>query len=314
MILENGHSTQYLKDYKDGLIPFGKKLGCDLDDYLTHKTGQFNIILGHDNVGKTYFIEWYFLALATIHDMTFTLFMDENYQGKVMRDLIQMYYGRKFCDLTHNEIRRGELKMENHFKFIDNSKRYTPDALINLFGESNTDNYLIDPFNALDTPMQYGSNYEVLNKLKMFTKNGKTIYVNAHPSSASGRRSAIYPDKHIWKGHVMPPLKSDIEGGKAFANKADDFIVCHRLTQHPDMWKFTMIEVVKVKDTDTGGKPTTLDAPILLDYNHGLGLKCGYTDVIKRPNQAKPVVDVEANFSGMKRNQNFDNANDNLPF
>jgi hypothetical protein len=229
-------------------------------------------------------MEWYFLALATNYGLTFTLFMDENYQGKVMRDLIQMYYGRNFMDLTHKEIRRGEIKMESYFKFVDNTRRYAPDELLNVFGSTNTDNYLIDPYNALDTPMGYASNYEVLNKLKMFTKNdNKTIYVNTHPSSASGRRSAIYPEKHDWRGHVMPPLKSDIEGGKAFANKADDFLVIHRLTQHPDMWKNTMCEVVKVKDTDTGGKPTSLDLPVLLDYNHGLGFRVNGIDVIKRP-------------------------------
>jgi hypothetical protein len=84
--------------------------------------------------------------------------------------------------------------------------------------------------------MSYSSNYDVLIDLKQFTKTGKSIYVNAHPSSASGRRSAIYPEKHDWSGHVMPPLKSDIEGGKAFANKADDFLVVHRLTQHTNLW------------------------------------------------------------------------------
>jgi len=119
MILENGHSTKYLNDYLDGKVPTGLKLGCDLDKHFVHKHGQFNIILGHDNVGKTYFMEWYFLSLVTNHDLKICLFMDENYQGKVMRDLIQMYAGKKFMDLTYKEVRRFEMKMEHHFKFID---------------------------------------------------------------------------------------------------------------------------------------------------------------------------------------------------
>jgi len=283
MILENGHSSQYLLDYKNGLIPKGLGLGIELDNHFVWKRGQFNIILGHDNVGKSYFILWYFLALATNHNLTFTLFMDENYHGKVMRDLIQMYMGKKFESLTDKEIRRGELKMESMFKFVDNTKRYTPDELIKIFEESDTDNYLIDPFNALKTDMGYSSNYDVLNKLKQFSKKGRTVFVNAHPSSASGRRQATYPEKHHWAGHVMAPLKSDIEGGKAFANKADDFLVIHRLTQHEEMWNLTMVEVVKIKDTDTGGKPTTLNLPLLLDYNSGFGMKSQSIDCIKRP-------------------------------
>lgn len=282
MILANGHSTQYLNDYLDGKIPTGLKLGCDLDDYYLHKQGQLNIILGHDNVGKTYFLEWYFLALATNHDLKFCLFMDENYQGKVMRDLIQMYAGKKFMELSYNEVRKYETILEQNFKFVDNTKRYTPDELLNIFDKAECDVHLIDPFNGLKTPMSYSSNYDVLNDLKHFTKEGKTIYINAHPSSASGRRSAVYPEKHGWAGHVMPPLKSDIEGGKAFANKADDFLVVHRLTQHPDLWNYTMVEVTKIKDTDTGGKPTMLNEPMMLDYNFGLGFVIRGKDVIKR--------------------------------
>lgn len=282
MILNNGHSTKYLNDYLEGKVPSGLKLGCDLDDFYVHKQGQLNIILGHDNVGKTYFLEWYFLALATNHDLKFCLFMDENFHGKVMRDLIQMYAGKKFMDLTYNEVRRYETILEQSFKFVDNTKRYTPDELLNIFDKAECDVHLIDPFNGLKTPMSYSSNYDVLNDLKHFTKEGKTIYINAHPSSASGRRSAVYPEKHGWAGHVMPPLKSDIEGGKAFANKADDFLIVHRLTQHPDLWNYTMVEVTKIKDTDTGGKPTMLNEPMMLDYNFGLGFVIRGKDVIKR--------------------------------
>lgn len=298
MILNNGHSTQYLNDYLDGKIPTGLKLGCDLDNFFVHKQGQLNLILGHDNVGKTYFLEWYFLALATNHNLKFCLFMDENYQGKVMRDLIQMYSGKKFMDLTYHEVRRYETILEDSFKFVDNTKRYSPDDLLNIFDKAECDVHLIDPFNGLKTPMTYSSNYDVLNELKHFTKSGKTIYINAHPSSASGRRSAVYPEKHGWNGHVMPPLKSDIEGGKAFANKADDFLVVHRLTQHPDLWNYTMVEVTKIKDTDTGGKPTMLNEPIMLDYNYGLGFKVAGKDVIKRlPLQSTQAIKPNNSFN-----------------
>jgi archaellum biogenesis ATPase FlaH len=306
MILQNGHSTQYLNDYLDGKIPTGLKIGCELDNHFVHKHGQLNIILGHDNVGKTYFMEWYFLALASNHNLKICLFMDENYHGKVMRDLIQMYAGKKFMDLTYKEVRRFEMKIENNFKFIDNKIRYTPDDLLSEFTKAECDVHLIDPFNGLNTPMSYGSNYEVLNNLKHFTKDGKSIYINAHPSSASGRRSAVYPIKHTFEGHVMPPLKSDIEGGKAFANKADDFLVIHRLTQHPNLWSNTMVEVVKVKDTDTGGRPTRLDEPILLDYNFGLGFTCNGKDVIKRNHDITPIIEPIKN--------NFNSFTNNLPF
>jgi hypothetical protein len=314
MILKDGHSTKYLEDYKNGLIPVGKGLGCQLDEYLLWKDSQLNLILGHDNVGKTYFIEWYFLANAVNNSLTSTIFMDENYHGKVMRDLVQIYTGKNFKDLHYKEIRKAEMTLQYYFKFVDNSRRYTPDQMMDVFNESNTDNYLIDPFNALQTEMTYSANYEMLNKFKMFTKTGKTMYINAHPSSASGRRNAIYPKGNQYAGHVMPPLKSDIEGGKAFPNKADDFIVVHRLPQHAEMWKYTMVEVVKVKDTDTGGKCTRLDVPVLLDYNFGLGFKINGIDPIQRPNmmpvqQQIEIQEIKEKENSIKVAQAFANVN-----
>lgn len=272
MILSNGHSTQYLNDYKDGLIQMGKGIGCKLDEHLLWKDSQLNIILGHDNVGKSYWILWYYLTLMKKHELTFTLFMDENYHGKIFRDLIQLYYGIHFKDLTYKQIRSAEAVLENFFKVVDNTRRYSPKELLEVFHGANTSTYLIDPFNGLKSNMNYSENYEVLNEFKMFTKTQKkTLYINAHPSSASGRRSAVYPDKHEWAGQVMPPLKSDIEGGKPFANKADDFIIIHRMLKNEAWRYYTMIEVDKIKDVDTGGKQTNINDPIMCYYNYGKG-------------------------------------------
>lgn len=294
MILNNGHSTQYLKDYRDGNIPFGLKLGCRLDEHLVYKHNQLNIFLGHDNVGKSYFQLWYFLALATNHDLKFCLFMDENSSGKVMRDLIQMYTAKKFMELTHKEIRRAEVKLENYFTFIDNTRRYEIKEVTDLFLKSGADCLLIDPFNALKTELTYSSNYEVLNELKLITKQSNySIFINAHPVSATGRLSATYPKEHEWNGQVRIPLKSDIEGGKAFANKADDFIIIHRLISHEQLWMFTLLEVAKIKDTDTGGKPTFYEKPLYLNYNFGKGFTIDGVDVIKRSEYFKIVEPLE---------------------
>ena len=282
MILPVGHSTEYLTDYKDGKIPMGKGLGCALDKHLLWKDSQLNVILGHDNVGKSYWILWYYLCLALKHNLTFTLFMDENYHGKIFRDLIQMYNGKNLKDQTYKEIKSAEIVLEQYFKIVNNTKRYTPNELMDIFVEANTSTYLIDPFNALKSSMSYAENYEVLNDFKLFTKTEKkTIYINAHPATASGRRLSMYPEKHHWKGHIMPPLKGDIEGGKPFGNKADDFIVIHRLIKHETMWNQTMVEVDKIKDTDTGGKPTIQNDPLLFDYNFGRGFIINGFDVLR---------------------------------
>jgi hypothetical protein len=284
MIKPEGHSIEYLLDYRDGKIREGLGIGTELDINLRFKPSQLNIILGHDNVGKTYWIMWYFLALTSIHNLKWCIWSGENNSGQLIRDLIQMYSGRPFKSLTHQEIKVYSMKIDNYFKFVDNSKLYTPNDLLKIFEESDCDACLIDPFTGLDRPMGYEANYEFLNKAREFcNRTKKTLYINTHPNTESGRASMLYDDKNPeWKGHLKPPLKDHIEGGKAFLNRCDDMIVIHRLIKHDSMRYQTMINVEKVKDQDTGGKITYLNTPIMHDWNSGLGFKCGGIDAIKR--------------------------------
>jgi len=48
-----------------------------------------------------------------------------------------------------------------------------------------------------------------------------------------------------------------------------------------------MISVEKVKDTDTGGKQTMLNIPVLFNFNSGLGFRCGGVDPIARQTTKK---------------------------
>ena len=57
-MLSKGIHLEKLFDYKNGKIKQGLGIGTNLDDYLRYKPKQLNIILGHDNTGKTYFINW----------------------------------------------------------------------------------------------------------------------------------------------------------------------------------------------------------------------------------------------------------------
>ncbi len=164
MILPKGHATKYLTDFKDGKIKRGLGIDTALDEYLLFKPKQLCIVLGHDNVGKSYFMEWYFLVLALKHDLKFTLWMGENNSGQVMRDLIQMYVGIKFDELTHEQIRRAEMKLEYNFTFVDNSRLYTPDEMLAIFQKTDSDVCFIDPFTGLDRGFNHSDNYEFLNK------------------------------------------------------------------------------------------------------------------------------------------------------
>jgi hypothetical protein len=291
-ILSKGSTQQYLLDYKAGRIKQGLGLDCSLDDNLRYKPKQLNIILGHDNVGKTYWINWYFLSLALKHNIKFILWSGENQYGQILRDMIQIYSGRPYKELNEQQILSYSTYLEQFFDFVDNSKLYKPAELFEIFKKSDAQVCLIDPYTGLDREMGYEGNYKFLNAARQFVnETGKSIYINTHPNTESGRSGNLYPDQHMWKGHLKPPMKDHIEGGKAFLNRCDDMFVIHRLVKHDTMRFVTLISVEKVKDTDTGGKITALDDFIMCDFNNGLGFTINSVDPLK---QFRPKIPFQA--------------------
>lgn len=277
-----GDAIKYLIDYKNGKIQKGLGVDCILDDHLRFKRKQLNIILGHDNVGKTYWINWYFLTLAVKHGLRFCIWSGENQKGQILRDMIQMYVGERFTDISEQKIINTATYLEQYFEFLPNDVLYKPTELLKLFEKSECDVGLIDPFTGLDRQMTFEGNYAFLNEARQFVnRTGMTIYINTHPNSESGRSGNLYPDHHEWKGSLKPPLKDHIEGGKAFTNRCDDMFVVHRLIKHETMKYFTMINVEKIKDTDTGGQLTRLNEPVMCEYNNGLGFKIGGVDPLR---------------------------------
>lgn len=303
MVLSKGSAKEYLHNYRDGKIAKGLGLNCKLDDHLRFKVGQYNGILGGDNVGKTYWMTWYMLALTTNHKLKWGIWMDENSKGQVLRDLIQMLAGNHFLNLSHEQIDMYVDILEDYFFFIDNKISYKPLDLLNEFKKINADGYFIDPFNQLDHDMNYESNIQFIRKLKRWCKvNQKTAYLSMHPVTSSGRKISEYPKGHDWEGQPMIPNKSMAEGGKLFANMGDDWINIHRLTKLQSMQYFTLIDIDKIKDKDTGGSQTMSNEPLMFYYNHGLGFTIEGKDVIKRD---------FINQQPIKPNNNFD---DGLPF
>jgi hypothetical protein len=66
------------------------------------------------------------------------------------------------------------------------------------------------------------------------------------------------------------PHAADTEGGAALYNRADNFVTLHRKIKSQTDWMITEVSVDKVRNGETGGKPTRQGSPCLLRMNRGL--------------------------------------------
>jgi hypothetical protein len=221
--------------------------------------------------------------------------------------MVQMYRGKNFHKLSHTQIAGDVAYLEQYFTFIDNSNLYKPEEILALFAQSGCKVGLIDPFTGLDREMSFSGNYEFMNKARQFVNStGMTIYINTHPNTESGRSGNLYTDGEL-KGHLKAPLKDGIEGGKAFLNRCDDMLVIHRLIKHPEYKFKTWVNVEKVKDTETGGKHTEIDYPVVCEFNSGLGFMINGIDPLQkhRPKDIqKTITDGIISTSQKLRNLN----------
>lgn len=271
MIENKQNITKYLEDYHNGKIQKGKDVGlARLDASIRFKPHQLTIINGLDNVGKTIWMLWYFLALSVKHNLKWCIWSGENKSGQLLRQLIQFYCGKKLSELRIDEVFRYQEELSQWFTFVDNSRFYKLEDLLKVFESTNADGCLIDPFTGLDREFTHAGNYDFLNKCRDFcNRTNKSLYVNTHVVSEAARR--VYADTHELRGYPFPPSKSQSEGGQPFGNRTDDFITIHRLVGHPTMNFKTLIYIRKIKDTETGGTVTPIDAPLEFDFNAGLG-------------------------------------------
>jgi len=300
MILDNNEISKYLQDYHEGKISMGKGVGSThLDETVRYKQGEFVIINGLDNVGKTDFMLWYALAVSMKHNIRWCIYSGENKGGQLVRKLIQYLTGRRVLDMKLSEVFHAELKLQEWFTFLDNKPFYKLDDLLKIFKEGNYNACLIDPFTGLNREFTQSANYNFLNTCRNFSENsGISIYVNTHVVTEAARRK--YSDTHEWAGYPFPPSKSESEGGQPFGNRADGFFTIHRLVGHPSMGNKTMFFSRKVKDTETGGKVSPIDEPVFLDFNRGLGF------TIEGQNPLTNVVAPEVELPPILQNDNFD--------
>lgn len=279
----------YLQQVRNGTLPLGLTTGCpSLDAHWLFKSGEFVMVVGHDNVGKSVFGWWLLMIAALYHGWKGIIFSSENTLGGFMRKMIQFYCGkpmRGYNAMSEQEFVTAKHFVEDHFKLIKAEEdMYNYKDILNMTKKAKMKypdlNFgLIDPYNGLKTDLSgfsklstHDFHYEALSELKLYGQhNNFGWFINHHAVTEALRKL----DKD---GYPIAPNKADTEGGGKVANKAGDFMTVHRKTQHKDEWHITDIHVRKIKDTETGGMHTYLDQPVRFEMHKN---QCGFTEYLE---------------------------------
>jgi hypothetical protein len=258
----------YLRDVRNGTFKLGLSTGFPkLDEYFLFKQSNFVVVNGHANVGKTVVL-WYLAMLSAIkHGWKWSLLCSENSAGGLYRKMIEFYWRKPLKSLSEKEFAEGLDFVHEHFFVIKNDSSYNFEQVLEMLSavnaKKNLNSTLVDTYNSLEVPGKdpYQHHYNTLNAFRYWTKTEKcSLYVNAHPGTAAMRTR----DEN---GHPKPPMMADTEQGTMFAAKADDFLTIHRKVNDEMDWRKTEIHVRKIKEVETGGRPTPLTEPFSMEMN-----------------------------------------------
>lgn len=267
------NTLDYLYKVKKGQIAQGLKLGVfDLDEYVRFKRGEFNIIIGHANVGKTTVALYLMLLYTMKHNLKWWVFSIENSRNSLFRKLIEFYSCKPIQLMNEFEIEQAYIFINAHFAIADAEKLYSYKDIIDSirigYDIDKFDGCLIDPYNALvkDSSLlrsigAHEYDYQVASEFRLLCKEKNlTLYLNCHCVTDALRK--VHHQNHEYAGLPMAPNLADVEGGGKWGNRADNAYTFHRYVSHSHDWMISEIHVRKVKETETGGRPTAHDNPI----------------------------------------------------
>jgi len=292
-ISSDDEDFRWIDDYAQGKIEIGLDTGdTRLDEYFRYKK-EFVVINGHSNVGKTTTMLYLIANSAVRHDWKWVIYSSENRTSSVKMSLMQFAMDKKVADMTYLERKQAYKWVGEHFIIINNNQIYGYADLILFFEkilkQQPVDAVFIDPYNSLKLDMRntgistHDYHYEAASEFLTFTKtNNIAVWVNAHAVTEAQRKKG--PD-----GLPVAPYAEDTEGGGKFVNRADCFMTIHRKVQAMDheIRKTSELHVRKVRDVETGGKPTPLEDPYRLQMNLS---HTGFTTMIGQRALFKPIT------------------------
>lgn len=220
-----------------------KGIGVDeLDNLFKLVPGELTLIVGHQNGGKSTFINWFLLMRAIVFDEKIAIFSPESGPARdIYHSLIERLLGCEYG--PNNGLKPNWASYEKardfikaHFFVVQCDMNSPTPAYVKKLFKKLIDTYqvagvLIDPFNTLDHDYKtLGIRQdlyleEVFETIKIFTrKNNIFTIIVIH--SISMPKDA--------EGNYRCPQMQDVSGGMTPSRKAENTLVYHRPFNNSD--------------------------------------------------------------------------------
>jgi hypothetical protein len=267
-LTDNKKDEEYIDKFRLGLIPQGLGFGHEyLDKHLLLKEGEFYAVLGHSHIGKSTLTLWFLFLSALHYDWNWMVYCGENSSASVKIKLMQFLIGKRIHEMSEIEQRISLKFVEEHFFLLSSNELYSYKDILNhavkLMGYKSLKGVFIDPYNSLKMELignasKFTYDYEAYSAMLTFTKKyNTTLFLSCHTTTGAQREK----DRD---GNQVMPHATDAEGGSALYNRCDNFITIHRKIKDNNEFMFTQVSIDKVRNDDTGGRPTSRLEPVVL--------------------------------------------------
>lgn len=238
----------------------GVSTGWDeVDQFYTVRPGEFTVVTGIPNSGKSNWLDAMLVNLARDHGWTFAMFSPENQPLEDhMARMVEKMIRKPFSDgptprMETYELEQGMAMVGEHFSWIlpEDDAEWTIETLLDrakaLVFRKGIRGLVIDPWNELEHQLENGQSEtvyigNVLKHVRQFARrHGVHVWIVAHPAK-------LYREKDT--GNYPVPTLYDISGSAHWRNKADNGIVVWR--DFSDSEKAVEIHIQKIRFRQIG--------------------------------------------------------------
>jgi twinkle protein len=247
---------------ENGIKNYSIALG-DSDDFFKVAFGEWTVLTGIPNSGKSDFCDQICCNLSLKHDFRVAMFSPESFPYEAHIKRIANKLNGKFCN--EDELNASKNFIKDHFDFVKiDLENLTLKSILEKFKElvlqKGTNICVIDPWNTLDHSAQKDYTYigKMLGEITQFCQQTNThLFLVAHPRKMESEN-----------GTYKVPTPYDISGSSDFFNRAYNCVTVFRNLGQKTKYDSDSVQIYvqKIKRKENGQQGDFMLAP---DFKNG---------------------------------------------